>query len=206
MSFNPNTGLVYIPTTNGSSFNYSVDQKFEENYKPGQQNWGVVRGSSGSATPPPPSIGPLPAEGQRSALVAWDPVTQTERWRVPGGGSTGGGTVTTAGNLVFQIVPDGRLLAYSADKGQKLLEIQTGLRSGMGPPTTYEVDGTQYVAVMGGLGRTSTVSAEAAAANGGAAAGGNTQRTNAAASPVLPKLLVFALDRTAPLPGTSQGQ
>lgn len=205
MSFNPNTGLVYIPTTNGSSFNYSVDQKFEENYKPGQQNWGVVRGSSGSATPPPPSIGPLPAEGQRSALVAWDPVTQTERWRVPGGGSTGGGTVTTAGNLVFQIVPDGRLLAYSADKGQKLLEIQTGLRSGMGPPTTYEVDGTQYVAVMGGLGRTSTVSAEAAA-NGGAAAGGNTQRTNAAASPVLPKLLVFALDRTAPLPGTSQGQ
>ncbi len=194
MSFNPNTGLVYIPTTNGSSFNYSVDQKFEENFKPGQQNWGVVRGKSAGATPPPPSIGPLPGEGQRSALVAWDPVTQTERWRVAGGGSTGGGTVTTAGNLVFQVLPDGRLLAYSADKGQKLLEIQTGLRSGMGPPTTFELDGTQYVAVMGGLGQVSTVSAEAVAANAAAA----TPRPNT--SQVLPKLLVFALDKTAPLP------
>jgi len=208
MSFNPNTGLAYIPTTNGSSFNYSVDQKFEENYKAGQQNWGVVRGSSGGATPAPPSIGPKPGEGQRSALVAWDPVTQTERWRVAGGGSTGGGTVTTAGNLVFQVIPDGRLLAYSADKGEKLLEIQTGLRSGMGPPTTYEIDGTQYVAVMGGLGRPSTVSAEAAAANAATATGGNTPRTNVTANSgqIPPKLLVFVLDGTAPLPGAGQSQ
>ena len=37
--------------------------------------------------------------------------------------------MTTAGNLVFQVLGDGRLLAYSADKGQKLFEIQTGLSS-----------------------------------------------------------------------------
>lgn len=206
MSFNPNAGLVYIPTTNGSSFNYSVDQNFQENYKAGQQNWGVGRGSSvssGNSATPPPSIGPSPKENQRSALVAWDPVSQTERWRVPGGGSTGGGTVTTAGNLVFQVVPDGRLLVYSADKGQKLLEIQTGLRRGMGPPTTYELDGKQYVAVMGGLGRVATVSAEAAAANAGGAGADATPRSSTAApsSQPLPKLLVFALDGTAPLPG-----
>ncbi len=47
---------------------------------------------------------------------------------------------------------DGRLLAYSADKGEKLFELQTG-RTGMGPPITYMVDGKQYVALMGGLGR-----------------------------------------------------
>ena len=64
----------------------------------------------------------------------------------------GGGTVTSAGNLVFQVIPDGRLVAYSADKGEKLLEIQTGLRSGMGPPITYMLDGKQYIAFMGGLG------------------------------------------------------
>jgi hypothetical protein len=58
----------------------------------------------------------------------------------------GGGTLTTAGNLVFQSINDGRLVAYSADKGEKLAEIQTGLRSGMGPPITYRVDGRQYVA------------------------------------------------------------
>ena len=44
-------------------------------------------------------------------LVAWDPVTQRERWRTPGGGAVGGGTVTTAGNLVFQVINDGRFRA-----------------------------------------------------------------------------------------------
>jgi outer membrane protein assembly factor BamB len=85
-------------------------------------------------------------------LVAWDPVTQQQRWQTPGGGSIGGGTVTTAGNLVIQVIPDGRLVAYSADKGEKLLDIQTGLKGGMGPPITYQVDGKQYVTLMGGVG------------------------------------------------------
>src|SRR5215510_4308754 len=102
-----------------------------------------------------PAIGPTPVEGQRGALVAWDPVTQKERWRGNGGAGIGGGTVTTAGNLVFQVIPDGRLVVYSADKGEKLLDVQTGLRGGMGPPITYMLDGKQYVAFMGGTGTVS---------------------------------------------------
>jgi hypothetical protein len=66
----------------------------------------------------------------------------------------GGGALTTAGNLVFQVVGTGRLLAYSADRGTPLLELDTGLRSGMGPPITYRIDGRQYVALMGGTGGT----------------------------------------------------
>ena len=85
-------------------------------------------------------------------LVAWDPVTQKERWRTPGGGGIGGGTVTSAGNLVFQVIPDGRFVAYNANKGEKLLEIESGLRGGMGPPITYMLDGKQYVSFLGGLG------------------------------------------------------
>jgi quinohemoprotein ethanol dehydrogenase len=88
-------------------------------------------------------------------LSAWDPVAQQERWFVPGGGSNGGGTLATAGNLVFQALNDGRLMAYSADDGEKLLEISTGQTSGMGPPITYMLDGKQYVAVMGGQGTVS---------------------------------------------------
>src|SRR5207247_2011173 len=91
--------------------------------------------------PPPAPIGPVPPGGQRGMLVAWDPVAQRMRWRTPGGGSIGGGTVTTAGNLVFQVIPDGRFVAYTADKGEKLLEIQSGLRRGVGPPITYMLDG-----------------------------------------------------------------
>ena len=101
------------------------------------------------------------------------------RWRRPGGGGIGGGTLTTAGNLVFQVLSDGRLLAYSADKGDKLLELQTGLRSGMGPAITYRLDGRQYVALMGGVG---TV-------NSGANAGPGNQAT-----PFSPKLMTFVLD------------
>jgi quinohemoprotein ethanol dehydrogenase len=121
-------------------------------------------------------------------LVAWDPVTQKERWRTPGGGGIGGGTVTTAGNLVFQVLNDGHLLAYSADKGEKLLEIQTNMRGGMGPPITYLLDGKQYLSLMGGTGVVVPRDAQQAA-NG-----------SANASTVKPKLLTFVLDGQAPLP------
>jgi quinohemoprotein ethanol dehydrogenase len=152
MSFNPSTGLVYIPTSSNTSYDFVLDPNFT--YKPGQTNLGVIRnppaGAQGAAPQPaaagrsfPPAIGPAPVEGQRGILVAWDPVAQKERWRMPGGGGIGGGTLTTAGNLVFQVIPDGRLVAYSADQGDKLLELQTGLRAGMGPPITYQLDGKQ---------------------------------------------------------------
>jgi quinohemoprotein ethanol dehydrogenase len=91
--------------------------------------------------------------------------------------------VTTAGNLVFQVIPDGRLVAYSADKGEKLLDIQTGLRSAMGPPITYQLDGKQYVALMGGPGIVVARSAEP-----GAPPPVPTEQT------VFPKLLTFVLD------------
>jgi len=152
-------------------------------------------------------------------LVAWDPVTQKERWRTPGGGGIGGGTVTTASNLVLQVVNDGRLVAYTADKGEKLLEIQTGLRGGMGPPITFMLDGKQYVALNGGTGQ---AGGGGGGGGGGAAAGGARgaeplppdlagQRANTAPPapapnvapanpPVRPKLLVFAIDGKGVLP------
>ena len=82
-------------------------------------------------------------------------MNQKLRWNVEGGGGIGGGTATTAGNLVFQVINDGRFRAISADKGEILYEVQTG-RTGMAPPITYEVDGKQYVAFGGGLGRAAT--------------------------------------------------
>jgi hypothetical protein len=124
-------------------------------------------------------------------LVAWDPVNQKERWRTSGGGAVGGGTVTTAGNLVFQVLPQGHVLAYSADKGEKLLDIETGLRGGMGPPITFMLDGKQYVSLMGGLGTLPPPLPNAAPPQPGATALG---------PPVLPKLLTFVLDGKGALP------
>ena len=174
MSYNPDTGLVYIPTTPNSSRTFLVDPTFT--FQEGRMNTGVPRGGRGGAAAEnprvPPSIGPAAAEGQRGGvLLAWDPIAQKERWRTAGGGGSGGGTLTTAGNLVLQVINDGRLLAYTADKGGKLFDVQTGLRGGMAPPITYLLDGKQYVSLMGGTGQ-----------------------------PVRPKLLTFVLDGKEPLP------
>jgi len=205
MSFNPATGLVYVPSTLMSSSTYTVNPSTFV-YKEGGRNTGTGRGAAApdpdpSATPPTPFVPPMvgPTDGQRGGvLIAWDPVTQKERWRKEGGGASGGGTVTTAGNLVLQVLSDGRLIAYSADKGEKLHEINTGLRLGMGPPITYMLDGKQYVALTGGRGVVvpppTPPGAPAAPAATGAAAGGRGAPPVDPGPPQPPKLLVFALD------------
>jgi quinohemoprotein ethanol dehydrogenase len=85
-------------------------------------------------------------------LLAWDPLAQKERWRADGGGAGGGGALATAANLVFQTRQDGRLLAYKADDGTKLLDVPSGLTGGLGPPMTFEVGGAQYIAFLGNQG------------------------------------------------------
>jgi quinohemoprotein ethanol dehydrogenase len=148
MSFNPATGLVYIPASY-LPFPYQAAVEL----KPGTS--GYVR-PTGELRKISKSIGPVAPEKIRGGLQAWDPIGQKLVWRADGGGGIGGGTVTTAGNLVFQVSNDGMFHAYSADKGEKLYEIQVG-RTGMAPPITYEAGGKQFVAFLGGLGRPATV-------------------------------------------------
>jgi quinohemoprotein ethanol dehydrogenase len=178
MSFNPNTGLVYIPASY-TSYTYQA----AEEYKKGSN--GTVRTAAEPRQIKAPAIGPTAPEGVRGGLQAWDPVRQRLVWRADGGGGIGGGTVTTGGNLVFHVTNDGRFLAYSADKGEKLYELQIG-RTGMAPPITYEIDGTQYVAFTGGLGRAGTI------------VGPTDAKTDHP-----PMLFVFALDGKAELPATA---
>ena len=144
-----------------------------------------------SRRPAAPFIGPEPLpNGNVSTLVAYDPVKQEIRWRVPEGNSRYGGTISTASNLVFQVAPDGRLIAYSADKGEKLMEMPTGMRNGMGPPITFAIDGKQYIALMGG--------------SGGAQSPGTTN-PGAVTTQTKPQLLVFGLDGKAELPKPGTG-
>jgi quinohemoprotein ethanol dehydrogenase len=84
--------------------------------------------------------------------------------------------------LVFHVSNDGSFRAYSADKGEKLYEVQVG-RTGMAPPITYEVGGKQYVAFMGGLGRQANVN------------GPNDAKVDAP-----PMLYVFELDGKVDMP------
>jgi quinohemoprotein ethanol dehydrogenase len=87
----------------------------------------------------------------KGRLIAWDPVAKKPAWVQEYPNAWNGGTLSTAGNLVFQGTADGRVVAYSADKGAKLWE--SGVNSGaMAGPITYEVAGEQYVTFMVGWG------------------------------------------------------
>jgi len=135
-SFNPDTGLFYLTVRNAS-----YGMVAEAGAKMGNQLLWINVGKQ-PEVPRPTVPGP-----QGSWLVAWNPATQKEVWRVTPGASAG--TMTTAGNLVFQ--PNGQdLVAYSADKGQKLWSGAMGVGNVSSGPITYMLDGTQYVAVAGG--------------------------------------------------------
>ncbi len=146
MSFHPETGLVYIPVLDFPA-NYGQPEAFR--YRPGVANTGVdgIVGSLPDSQAERNAMRPL----IKGRLVAWDPATQKEVWRVEHPGSWNGGTLTTAGNLVFQGTADGRFVAYSADEGKRLWDFpaQTGI---VAPPITYEIDGEQYVSLNVGWG------------------------------------------------------
>jgi quinohemoprotein ethanol dehydrogenase len=153
-AFSPKTGLAYIPATGFSTRTY-VAIPFD--LVPGRsiQDNGTPRGGRmpvqvTAAPRTPPYIGPS-RELTGGYLIAFDPVARTERWRVEGGGGSGGGALATAGTLVFQSINDGRVRALDAENGKVLWDVQTGQR-GMGPPITYRLDGRQHVSVMGGQG------------------------------------------------------
>jgi plastocyanin len=67
---------------------------------------------------------------------------------------TGSGSLTTAGGLIFHGEPDGNFVAFDAKTGDELWRFQTGFGADA-PPMSYEVDGTQYVAIATGGQRSS---------------------------------------------------
>ena len=180
MSYNPATGLVYVSASTGGSWTFAAVENFV--FNPARPNQGLVTPRPEARPNDMPFIGPEPINQGRGALIAWDPVKGEPRWRQPGGGGIGGGTLSTAGNLVFQSINDGTLRAFSADKGETLWEVNTGLGGGMGPPITFTVQGKQYIALMGGLGN-GTASGSPGSVTGGA-----------------PRVLVFEIDGKAELP------
>jgi quinohemoprotein ethanol dehydrogenase len=145
MSFNPLTGLVYLPVQNiavnladdkGWSFNSNMPGEFFSG-----MGWNLAMFLE------PPASKPF------GRLIAWDPVAQKETWRLELPSPWNGGTLTSAGNLVFEGTADGRFITVNARTGEVLWEspVGTGI---VAAPVTYEVDGVQYVSIAVGWGGT----------------------------------------------------
>jgi hypothetical protein len=142
----------------------------------------------------PPEIGPRRRESG-NILSAWNPVTQTEAWRAENASSgfNQGGTLATAGNLVFTIANGSMLRVFRADTGENLLDLPLGLGSA-GPPMTFMQDGVQYVAVAGGP----------PPQPGGRGGRGGGRGAEAGPPPPPSRLLALAIDGSTPLPGVPE--
>lgn len=145
MSFNPDTGLVYIPAQ-GVPLVQATDPNWALNaHQPMSTMSGMGWNLGYLFNVVAPEATPF------GHLLAWDPVNQREAWRVEYVSPWNGGTLTTAGNLVFQGTADGRFIAYDATTGDTLW--QTPVTSGVvAAPMTWEKDGTQYVTIAVGWG------------------------------------------------------
>jgi quinohemoprotein ethanol dehydrogenase len=146
MSYSPFTGLTYIPI-NEVGFNFKSPKDFE--FKNLALNFGIDMVAAGM--PQDAKIKKSILDNVKGKLLAWDPVQQKQAWAIDRPGPWNGGTLATAGNLIFEGTAGGRFEAYRADTGEKVwsFDAQTGVMAG---PVTYTVNGQQYVAVLAGWG------------------------------------------------------
>jgi len=134
MSYNKQTGLVYIPT-----INLCMDMEgVQEDYKRGQFYLSANF-----------DLGKMGPGGYGGGLKAFDPLTGKTVWMNKLPLPFNGGTMTTASGLVFAGDIQGVFRAYDGKSGKELWKFNAG--SGIhAAPMTYVLDGKQYVAVVSG--------------------------------------------------------
>ena len=137
-AYNPETGLVYIPVNENHC---GVIEGREVTYMPGSS----YTGARTEFTLREP-------EGNIGEIQAWDMNAGEEVWSVEFQSHNWGGILTTSGNLIFSGGTSDRYFrAHDASNGNELWRFRTN--SGIiGVPSTYSVDGKQYVAVQSGWG------------------------------------------------------
>jgi quinohemoprotein ethanol dehydrogenase len=178
MSFDPMTGLVYIPYMQlGARF---ADERAAATAASDESSihFGGVQ------------LQPIcrDAIDNTGALLAWDPVAQRPRWRIPHTSLWNGGALSTAGGLVMQGTGDGDLFAYDAGTGQELWHFDAGLGI-IASPISYSSQGRQYLSILVGYGGATPLVSQLT--NRGWKFGAQPRR-----------LLTFALDASASLPPT----
>ena len=137
-AYNPKTGLLYIPANENTCTTMEGE---EVEYVPGRTFTGV--------------------EGKMWLRDGWDHVGELQAWDVDAGKKVWtqefdlqlwGPVLTTGGGLVFMGGTGDRFFrAFDAKTGEILWKQRTN--SGItGVPSSYEIDGVQYVAVQSGWG------------------------------------------------------
>lgn len=133
-SYDPDTGLFYVMALEGCDVYFASPREFK-------------RGETYYDT------GTKRASGERSkkVLIALSVKDGRPAWRYPqtGMGNSWGGTLTTAGGLLFFGDDSGSLEAVDTATGHPLWHFNTGQRF-RASPMSYSVDGVEYVAIAAG--------------------------------------------------------
>jgi quinohemoprotein ethanol dehydrogenase len=170
MSYNPVTGLAYIPAMQlGMRYEKTSSRAGAVDF--GGLTMSMLDKGAGDGT---------------GSLIAWDPRTQTKRWEVPHKHLWNGGTLATAGGLVFQGTADGKFAAYDATTGKTLWQFAAGLGI-ISDPVSYMVAGRQFVSVLVGYGNSNML-------------GGDVMNVGWKFGAQPRRLLTFALNGKAKLP------
>jgi alcohol dehydrogenase (cytochrome c)/quinohemoprotein ethanol dehydrogenase len=145
-AYDPQTGLVYIPAIE-AGFPYIPDTQ----WKQVPQGFDTGMNFAAAAMPADPKVRAGIMAATKGVLIAWDPIAQKDRWRVPFKGPWNGGVLATGGGLVFQGNSAQEFVAYDAASGARLWSsgVQTGI---IAAPVTFSIKGEQYVAVLAGWG------------------------------------------------------
>lgn len=133
-SYNPDTKVLYVMALESCNLFFSDPKPFAR---------GETYYDTGTKLPPD--------EHQQKILLALSVPDGKPVWRYPqaGHGDSWGGTLATAGALVFFGDDAGSFEAVDAETGHALWHFNTGQKIDASP-MTYAVDGIQYVAIAAG--------------------------------------------------------
>jgi alcohol dehydrogenase (cytochrome c)/quinohemoprotein ethanol dehydrogenase len=174
MSFNPITGLVYIPAQiNAAELSLSKET-----------NSSRYRLTTGTKINRPSGLA-----SDSTELIAWDPLQERGLWVIERKTPVASGVLSTAGGLLFQGTTNGKLEAFDNESGERLWQTDVG-SSITAAPITYSVQNTQYLAVLSGAGGATML-------EGGAGIREQTAPHTAA------RLVVYSLSGTAQLPANT---
>ncbi len=186
-SYSPRTKLFYVSATDLPFY----FMREEQEYKAGQIYIGGGMRLDNNFKP-------------KGILSAIDPATGRIRWQAKLATWLWGGTLATAGDLVFMGDPTGYLHAYDAYTGKELWSFFCG--AGVdAPPISFELDGKQYIAVAAGGSRYGDLKGNAVLLFAVGSSVGATAPTPASAVPrsaATQPSRAAGYSEFAPLPGT----
>lgn len=135
-AYSPTTQLMYVPVIESCMQMKKAEATFVQGLPSWGGGWDKSQGDDRTSY------------GHLSAI---DPATGLVKWRQKDEYPLLGGTLATAGGLVFTGNQEGYVKAYDDTNGKVLWQFQTGA-SVRGQPATYKIGGRQYIAVPSGGG------------------------------------------------------